>query len=93
MSLNRYAKKRDANEAAISDALRKLGFKVLQLDKFDLLVNDTKRKRLTMLEVKTAKGKLTKSQHELSDTFPVWYVRTLDDALNALEWSASGMTP
>jgi len=38
VSLNRYAKKRDANEAPIKRALEQLGYSVEQLDVADLLV-------------------------------------------------------
>ena len=61
MSLNRYAKKRDANELEIVQALEVLGFSVERLDTpVDLLVG--KFGVTLLVEVKTKTGKLTKAQ-------------------------------
>lgn len=56
MSLNRYAKARDANEPGIIKALERAGATVLRLDEpCDLLVGFRGRNHL--LEVKNPKGK------------------------------------
>ena len=88
MSLSRFAKKRDASEPEIVQALRKAGARVWQLDRpFDLLVGFSGR--FTVLEVKTGKGKATDAQHaELhacqAGGLPVYLVRTPVEALQAV---------
>ena len=63
MSLNRWAKKRDANEGDIIEYLEKRGFSVCQMDQpLDLLVGRNKKNYL--VEVKTLKGKLTEPQEK-----------------------------
>lgn len=71
--------RRDANERAIVDALRKVGAEVWYVSGCglpDLLVRH--RGRYLVAEVKTATGALT----EYQGAFPVW--RTVEDALHAL---------
>ena len=83
MSLKRYAAKRDQSEKAILQALKQVGADYLLLDKFDALV--FYKGQLTMLEVKTGKGRITKSQQELADRgWPVQFVRDVDSALKAI---------
>ncbi len=79
MSLNRYAKKRDANEPEIVAALEAVGAEVMRLDVVDLLVYF--RGALYLLEVKTAKGTLTAVQKKL---FPRWPIHVVRDASAAL---------
>lgn len=56
MSLNRFAKKRDAAEPPVIEALERVGAEVWPLDyPVDLLV--LFRKRWHLLEVKTGRGK------------------------------------
>jgi len=95
VSLNRYAKKRDAAEPAIIDALEKAGFEVWQRDEPDLFV----RKRswppgvVQLLEVKTGRGKkLTvakdkrqEAQRNFLATTGTPIVRTPLEALSALK--------
>ena len=84
MSLNRYDARRDGNEADIVDALVLAGCRVLRLDKFDLLVENTNTSKVYMLEVKTATGELTKAQHQLLEQgWPLQVVRTIDEARRA----------
>lgn len=85
MSLARYAKKRDGNEAPIVQALRKAGATVWLLDRpVDLLVGYGGR--LTALEVKTDRGRLTDEQAAICqfNDLPVYVVRTPEDALRAI---------
>jgi len=80
--LLRRAAKRDKNEPEIVQALRKNGWLVLYLDKFDLLAFDPQTKRLRMLEVKTETGALKPSQGKLlADGWPLEIIRTAEDAL------------
>jgi hypothetical protein len=88
VSLWRKDARRDSNEGEIVDALELVGARVWKLDKpFDLLCHWSGR--LTLLEVKTPKGKLTRDQlRELdrchADGVPVAVVRTVSDALQAI---------
>ena len=83
MTLNRYAKKRDANEKEIVDALESIGCTVCRLDRpCDLIVGY--RARNYLIEIKTPNGRLTKAQQ---DFIPAWkgQVRVLETVDEALE--------
>ena len=83
MSLKRHNPKRDKNEREIVAALRLLGCKVMLLDQVDLLV--LHNEQLYLMEVKTAEGRMTKSQEGLvKDGWPLSIIRSVDDALAAL---------
>jgi len=88
MTLARFAKKRDTSEPQIVQALRTAGCRVWQLDRpFDLLVGFSGR--FTVLEVKTGKRKATSGQDDelracRAGGLPVYLVRTVDDALQAV---------
>ena len=83
MSLKRHNPKRDKNEREIVAALRLLGCKVMLLDQVDLLV--LHNEQLYLMEVKTAEGRMTKSQEGLvKDGWPLFIIRSVDDALAAL---------
>lgn len=93
MSLNRYDKRRDANEAQIVADLRKIGAKVRLFDEpVDLCVGFAQR--FTWLEVKNpAKPKsdqqLTKNEAEFmaechAAGLPAAVVFTTEDALQAI---------
>ena len=85
MSLNRYARKRDANERDIIDALEMHGYVVEQLDVCDLLVTDAMLERPKwLLEVKSKRGKLTPRQVEFRKKFRVHVVRNRVEALAAV---------
>lgn len=80
MSLHRYGARRDANEKTIRQALHAVGAETWQISQKglgDLLVRY--RGELFMGEVKTATGKLEKTQ---THGFPVW--RTPAEALATL---------
>lgn len=86
MKRQSFAKRRDANEPEIVQALRAHGATVIFLDEFDLLVgykgNDYK------IEVKTPKGKLTESQKKMIETWkgsPLHVVRSVDEALSIVK--------
>lgn len=84
MKRRAYAKRRDANEPDIVNALRKVGATVKRLDFFDLLVGYKGKNYL--IEVKTEKGKLTNAQ---VDEFKTWrgdahIAVTIDDALQII---------
>lgn len=85
MSLNRYAKKRDANERDIIDLLERHGYIVEQLDVCDLLVTDAMQAAPKwLLEVKSKRGKLTPRQVEFRKKFRVAVVRNGVEALAAV---------
>lgn len=80
MSIHRRAARRDSNEAAIVDALRQCGYVVDRVSGTglpDLLVRWPGDALATGVEVKTARGRLTK--HQEGNGWLVW--RSVDDAL------------
>jgi hypothetical protein len=84
-----WARKVDANQAEIVDALRQLGASVLILSRVgqgcaDLAVG--LRGETFFLEVKTDKGKLTPAEKEFMDSWRGHYaiVRTPEEALKAI---------
>lgn len=81
------ARKRDANEPAIVEALRRVGAQVIRLSERgapDLLV--LWRQRVILMEIKTAVGRATLAQERRSDEgWPVVTCRTVDEALGALQ--------
>lgn len=83
MSLNRWAKRRDQNEAEIIQALKAIGCSVHCLDEpCDLLVG---RGAITLcMEVKMPSGRLTKNQKEFAKTWRGQYriVTTVDEAID-----------
>lgn len=86
MSLARFAKKRDAAEPEIVQALERVGATVCKLDRpVDLLVNY--RKRWFLLEVKSPKAHKDKRQliqQQFITAMDVPVVRTADEALKAV---------
>ena len=84
MSLNRYAKRRDANERGIIEKLESFGYAVEPLvdAPFDLLVS--RDGHVWLLEVKAKRGRLTPRQVEFRERFPVRVVRTAVEALAAV---------
>lgn len=86
----RWARKRDANEPEIMDALLNEGCAVIQENNIDLYVIPPLCSYLIPLEVKGERGKLTPFQLKLHShlktnygfTIPV--VRTIDEALEAV---------
>ncbi len=86
MTLNRYAKRRDANEPEIVEALEKAGCHVQRLDTpFDLLAS--KRGKDHKIEVKMPRGKLTPTQVDyIADQkgAPVHVVTTAEEALEVV---------
>ena len=75
MSLNRFAKQRDANEAEITDALRSVGANVYQLDRpVDLLVGF--RGKNYLLEVKLPLGPEGGKSHSKPNQSQVNFLRT-----------------
>lgn len=81
MTLNRYAKRRDANDPALVEAARKIGLKVwITSDLGDWLVQYGKLQRL--VEVKTEDGKLSEAQaRRKQQGLNAFIVRTVDDVL------------
>ena len=80
MGLRRYANKRDANEADIIAALEALGCQVRRIDvPVDLLV--LHRGTVHLVEVKTAKGRITRDQYAFFEGWPVTVLRSVDDAI------------
>lgn len=81
-----FAKRRDANEREIVDALRQAGAYVFRLHgPLDLLVGF--KRRTYLIEAKTAKGRLKKSQQMFLMMWPggaTAVVRTAEEALAAI---------
>jgi hypothetical protein len=92
----RYAARRDANEEEIVSGLRAIGCLVEPLSQRgipDLLVG--LRGRWVLLEIKGKRGELTPAQRRFCAVawaahLPVAVVRTLDDALEALDLRVVG---
>lgn len=90
MSLNRYAKKRDAAEPEVFTALRQCGFSVEPLDRpVDALVGF--RSRCWLIEVKSsAKGygkKLNPNQQAFADKWRGPEIVILRSAQDAIDWA------
>lgn len=85
MTLNRYAKRKDANQAAIVSALRKAGVTVYILDTpVDLLVNF--RGYWGVMEIKSKDGRLTPRQAQFLIKHPYTPVVTnTSEALAAMK--------
>jgi hypothetical protein len=87
VSLNRFAKRRDANEEQIVSALLAEGFDVFKLDKpLDLLVWRKNGVAFAVLEVKTDVGRTTSDQDDFlrrTTGCPRAVVRTAEEALAA----------
>lgn len=89
MSLNRYAKRRDANEREIIEALEAIGCTVAASDVVDLLVG--RQGATYLLEVKDgnktpSRRKLTQSQKKLQAGWKGHYavVTSVDEAIKAV---------
>lgn len=90
MSLHRKNPRRDANEQAVASALRGIGCHVRLLSTrgvADLLVYRVPGP-LRLIEVKTARGRLTPSEKQFGLEFPVDVVRTVAEALQLYGVSA-----
>lgn len=90
MSLNRYAKKRDAVEKEVFDALRQCGFSVEPLDRpCDALVGF--RRRCWLIEVKSGdKGygkSLNANQQKFADAWRGPEIVILRSATDAIDWA------
>lgn len=86
MSLNRYAKKRDASEPEIVSALIQCGFSVERLDRpVDLLVGY--RKRCWIVECKVEGAKLNKNQTDFVAGWRGPEVVILRSAQDAIDWA------
>lgn len=82
MSWNRWNARRDATEKGIVDALEAVGALVQRHDAFDLLVFYKPSQRLTMLDVKTSRGRLTRNQEQMiANGWPLQIVASIDEAL------------
>ena len=80
MSIRRHNAKRDSNEGEIVAALEGLGCLVKRIDvPVDLLVKI--RGTVHLCEVKTRRGTLTKDQSEFSAHWPIYILRSVDDAV------------
>ncbi len=90
----RRAAKVDGNHSDIVTALRRCGCRVLSLATIgkgvpDLLVFKRSTGLLRLLEVKAKKGRLTVAQLESFPQWPVWVVRSVPEALEAMEIEAA----
>ena len=87
--MSRFARKIDANQPEIVEALEDAYCEVLSLAPLgngcaDLLVRRCGHKELHLLEVKGPKGELTPDQREFHAVWPVTIVRTPEEALRAV---------
>ena len=88
--MSRYARKRDANEREIIEALRGFGCVVIQEEHIDLWVLPPHLPYWIPLEVKTKTGKLTAYQRKLHDQldsnygYKIAVVTTAEEALKAV---------
>lgn len=85
VSLNRHAARRDENEARIVEDLRKVGAKVEQLDRPDLIVRF--RFRTYLMEVENPQNKYRnreKDQLRFLEEFEIPVVKTSDEALRVI---------
>lgn len=90
MSLNRYAKRRDAAEPEIVSTLKQCGFSVFRMDQpADLLVGF--RRRMWLVEAKTGhKGygkSLNGNQQAFADVWRGPEIVILRDAQEAMDWA------
>ncbi len=91
MTLNRYAKKRDANEPDVIKALQAIGCTVQQLDRpVDLAV--LFRGIVKFIEVKNPEGrnKEEESQIEFFKIWPGGFARTPEEAIELVTKSYGG---
>ena len=91
MSLNRFATRRDANEATILYCARNLGWVMVNIEKpVDFI--GCLRGEVHLIEIKTAKGTLTRAQEKFIELWPgnvlIW--RTTDDVVRATNWLLTG---
>lgn len=81
-----FARRTDANHAAIRDAMRKAGAEVEDLSGTGKGMPDTlvytADGRLLLVEIKMPKGTLTAAQVRFHARFPVHIVRTVEAAIN-----------
>lgn len=91
MSLNRYAKKRDASEPEIVSALIQCGFSVVRLDQpLDLLVGVPGRRGrplMYLVECKVEGAKLNKNQVEFMASWRGPKPVVLRSAVDAYDWA------
>jgi hypothetical protein len=83
-------RKRDANHAAICRALEAVGARVFDLSGVgggcpDICVLKPNKRDLVLIEIKTEKGALKKSQEQSHQDWPVVTVRTIQEALEAMQ--------
>lgn len=84
--LNRYAAKRDANEAEIIEVLERMGCHVEQISGPglpDLLVS--RAGRWYVAEIKTANGRKTKAQNKFAEAAHA-HVEVLRSVEHAVDW-------
>lgn len=84
------ARKRDANEDAITRALAKIGVRVQRInvkDFADLICFDGRTRRLVLIEIKNPKGKdrVSEGQRENHAIWPVAVVRSVEESLALFE--------
>ena len=86
MSLNRFAKRKDANQGPICAALRAAGCAVFVTDKpLDLIVYNPRKRETLLVEVKNPDGfnRLTVEQKKFRESWtgPWYVVRSVEEAL------------
>lgn len=93
MSLNRYAKRRDANEPEIVGALQKIGAQIWYMDiPADLLVSFRRRWYLVECKMPGHENELTETQKELLNKAdaPVLVVNSGEDAIKQISKPLEG---
>lgn len=82
-------RKRDANHKAIVDALEAVGARVFDLSGVgggcpDIACLKPNKRDVVLIEIKTEKGALKKTQEQTHQDWPIVTVRTIEEALHAV---------
>ncbi len=90
MSIRRHNAKRDANEPLIIAAFEAMGCLVQRIDTpVDLLVYNVRSGSILLVEVKTKRGKLTEQQARFAQYWPIYVVKTPEDAIGLVQKRAA----
>jgi hypothetical protein len=85
----RTIRKADQNQKAITDALKAVGARIFDMSGCgygapDICVLKPNKRDVVLIEIKTEKGALKKSQVDAHQEWPVKVVRTIQEALEAI---------
>jgi AmiR/NasT family two-component response regulator len=82
-------RKRDANHKTVCEALEAAGARIFDLSGVgqgcpDVCVLKPNKRDVVLMEIKTEKGALKKSQEQTHSEWPIVVVRNVDEALQAI---------